>query len=568
MPPYLPLHGHRRRKRGTGAAAAVTTALLVTGAALPAPTPAPTPVAAQGKAASADTASDTGSRATTFRTADIRARDGVVLKGGVVTPAPGTSGADRHGRYPAIVLPASWGVNNLVHIAQARSLAADGYVVVTYTPRGFWRSGGEVDVAGPKDVADITSVVDWTLAHTPADPERLGMTGVSLGGGLTLMGAAFDKRIKAVAAMSGWGDLAGSLYSGQTRHLQSVAALFGVEALTGRSGEELKKAVAAHFAGRDSGQVVEWARVRSPATYVDRINANGTAVFLGNAWGDSVFNPSQIVAFHERLTVPKRLELRPGEHATTELTSFLGLPSGTWAGARRWLDHHLKDDGDGDGDSSGGGVELEPRRSGERERYADWDAVSSRTERLALGPTEWLGTGSLGGTPRTGWRTSVVGGLDSGADGGTTILSGLLDQVAGLPPTVSVPLLPRAFGAVWQSGPHETRRRIRGAVRLHTTVTSAAPDGTAVAYLYDVDALGFGKLVTHAPQSWTGRTPGKAFPLDISMFATAYDVPAGHRLALVVDTADPLYGGRTPLPSKVSFGSPDGDPSELAVPLR
>ena len=89
-----------------------------------------------------------------------------------------------------------------------------------------------------------------------------------------------------------------------------------------------------------------------------------------------------------------------------------------------------------------------------------------------------------------------------------------------------------------------------------------------IGHLYDVNALGVGKLISHAPQSWTGRTPGRAFPLDIALFATAYDLPAGHRLALVLDTQDPLYGGRTPLGSKVSFGSPDDDPSEVALPLR
>ncbi|MFI2348082.1 hypothetical protein ACH492_13745 [Streptomyces sp. NPDC019443] len=37
---------------------------------------------------------------------------------------------------------------------------------------------------------------------------------------------------------------------------------------------------------------------------------------------------------------------------------------------------------------------------------------------------------------------------------------------------------------------------------------------------------------------------------------------------LVLDTKDPLDGGRTPLGSKVSFGSPEDDPSELVLPLR
>ena len=33
-------------------------------------------------------------------------------------------------------------------------LGQAGYVVVSYTPRGFWNSGGEIDTTGPNDVAD------------------------------------------------------------------------------------------------------------------------------------------------------------------------------------------------------------------------------------------------------------------------------------------------------------------------------------------------------------------------------------------------------------------------------
>lgn len=99
-------------------------------------------------------------------------------------------------------------------------------------------------------------------------------------------------------------------------------------------------------------------------------------------------------------------------------------------------------------------------------------------------------------------------------------------------------------------------------------MTASAPQGTVVAYLYDVNALGVGRLVSHAPQSWSGRPPGQPFPLDVTLFDTAYDLPAGHRLALVLGTRDALYGGRTPSGTTVTFGSSPADPSELALPVR
>jgi hypothetical protein len=80
-----------------------------------------------------------------------------------------------------------------------------------------------------------------------------------------------------------------------------------------------------------------------------------------------------------------------------------------------------------------------------------------------------------------------------------------------------------------------------------------------VAYLYDVDALGTGRLVGHAPVTW--RTDG---PLDVRFPATSYDVPAGHRVALVVDTVDPLYLDAGPLGAPLVFGGR----STLDLPLR
>jgi hypothetical protein len=93
-------------------------------------------------------------------------------------------------------------------------------------------------------------------------------------------------------------------------------------------------------------------------------------------------------------------------------------------------------------------------------------------------------------------------------------------------------------------------------------VKPSAAEGTCVAYLYDVNALGIGKLITHAPYTFTDRTPGTSFGVDLELFSTAYDVPAGHRLALVIDTVDPLYIEHNPAYSSLALTSP-----EVSVPV-
>ncbi|GAA1930865.1 CocE/NonD family hydrolase [Streptantibioticus ferralitis] len=522
-------------------------------------------VAPAATAAPVTTAAVTGAAPTTsFRFVDIPGSGGVTLKGNVLTP----SGDDGTRKYPVVILPSSWALNDLEYTAQAKSLADSGYVVVSYTPRGFWLSGGRIEVAGPPDVADISKVVDWTLAHTPADPAHIGMAGISYGAGLGLMGAAHDKRIRAVVALSGWADLIDSIYSGRTQHLQATALLGASGYLTGRPSASLQQTLADFLASRydKEADMIAWGRERSPATYVDQINANGAAIMLGNAWGDSLFNPNQLAAFYERLRTAKRLEFRPGDHATPEATGLFGLPNDTWNDARRWLDHYLK--GADNGIDREPPVRLASRTGGGYESYASWRSVPSTTRKLLLGARDFLGTGSLGDAGATAWSTRIGTNIDSGADGGIIFLSQLADQFVKLPPIASIPLLPRSVAAVWQSQACTTAQRVRGTVRLHTTLTSTGDRASIVAYLYDVDALGIGKLITHAPQTSIDRTPGRPTSVDLGLFSTAYDVPAGHRLALVIDTVDPLYITHNPVGSTLSFSASAADPSWLSVPLR
>ncbi|MET9761334.1 CocE/NonD family hydrolase [Streptomyces sp. NPDC006372] len=481
------------------------------------------------------------------RFVDITGDGGTVLKANVVTPA----GADGTRRYPLLVMPTSWGLPQVEYLAQAQKLADSGYVVVTYNVRGFWQSGGEIEVAGPPDVADASKVIDWALTHTPSDAGHIGMAGVSYGAGISLLTAAQDKRVKAVASLSGWADLIGSIYSGRTQHVQASALLDGASLVTGRQSAELRQVFDDFYASNlaKEPELVAWGKKRSAVTYVDQINSNGAAVMLANAWGDTVFPPNQYADFYEKLTGPKRLEMRPGDHATAELTGLFGLPNDVWKDTERWFDHYLR--GEDNGIDREQPVQLKSRSSGGYEGYPDWKSVAATDRKIGL-------TGT----------TTIRANVNSGADGGIVFLSSILDQVAQLPPMASIPLLPRRWAAVWQSEKYAAAQQVRGTAKVHTTVTPTKESGTLVAYLYDVGPLGLGKLVTNAPYTFHGRTPGKAFGVDLELYSTAYDVPAGHRLALVVDTVDPLYIEHNPSGAQLTFSSPPNDPSYVSVPLR
>ncbi|MFE9062827.1 alpha/beta fold hydrolase [Streptomyces violaceusniger] len=510
---------------------------------------APSVQAAAPAPTTATTASASASSGVSIRFVDIPGDGGVKLAANVVAPAD----ADASRRLPLVVLPTSWSLPQVEYLAQAKKLAEAGYVVLTYNSRGFWQSGGKIETAGPPDIADASKVIDWALAHTPADPDHIGMAGLSYGAGISLLAAGADPRIKAVVAMSGWADLVGSIYSGRTQHAQAAGLLAGAGELTGRPSDELRQILDDFFSSdlAKEPELIAWGKKRSPAAQLDRINANGAAIMLGNSWGDSIFPPNSYADFFEKLTGPKRLELRPGDHATAELTGLLGLPNTTWSHARQWLDRYLK--GERNGIDTQAPVQLMSRTAGgdDYEGYPSWSAVSSGQRRVPLATTE-----------------KITANHDSGANAGTVLLSGALDQFLKVSPLASIPLLPRSHAAVWQTGASAREQRVRGTVKLHTTVTSDRSDGTAVAYLYDVGPLGVGKLITNAPVTFHDRTPGTPFGVDLELFSTAYDVPAGHRLALVVDTVDPLYIEHNPDGAHLTFSSPAADPSYLTVPVR
>ncbi|WP_031475600.1 CocE/NonD family hydrolase [Streptomyces bicolor] len=519
--------GHPRKALRTTAVGAVS-ATLIAGSAL-------------GLAPAAQAATND------VRFVDITGDGGTTLKANVITPA----GADGTRRYPLLVLPTSWGLPQVEYFAQAQKLADSGYVVVSYNVRGFWQSGGEIEVAGPPDIADASRVIDWALANTPADAQHIGMAGVSYGAGISLLTAAHDKRVRAVAALSGWADLIDSIYSGRTQHVQAAAVLDGASLVTGRQSAEVRQIFDDFYASNLSKEqdMINWGKKRSVASYVDQLNKNGAAVMMANAWGDTIFPPNQSADLYEKLTGPKRLEFRPGDHATAEMTGLFGLPNDVWTDTHRWFDHYLK--GSDNGINRELPVRLKSRSTGGYEGYPDWKSVGATNKKIALAGT-----------------TTIHTNVNSGADGGVVFLSSILDQVAQLPPVASIPLIPRLWAGVWQSEKYATAQRVRGTAKLHTTVTPTKESGTLVAYLYDVGPLGLGKLVSTAPYTFHGRTPGKPFSVDLELYSTAYDVPAGHRLALVVDTVDPLYIEHNPSGARLTFSSPANDPSYVSIPLR
>jgi len=121
---------------------------------------------------------------------------------------------DEHKKYPLIVevhggpaaaVTARWGGGGGL---SATAFSALGYFVLMPNPRGSFGQGEEFTQANRKDfgygdLRDILAGVDAVEAKYPVDPQRVGITGWSYGGFMTMFAVTQTQRFKAAVAGAG-----------------------------------------------------------------------------------------------------------------------------------------------------------------------------------------------------------------------------------------------------------------------------------------------------------------------------------------------------------------------------
>ncbi|MFF5285923.1 alpha/beta fold hydrolase [Streptomyces sp. NPDC013171] len=514
---------------------------------------------------------------------------------------------------PVVIVPAGWTpLGWALFVYTYLQLAVRGYHVLAYTPRGigqtfplpgggyvdaFFTSGGTIDVAGPNDWRDGSTVIDYAQRHF--NPSKIAFLGESYGSGISQLVAAHDPaaRVDAVVALSTWGNLATSLYDNGTRHLKAVEALVN---LTGGPKERkfdapTLKLLEDFEAGTNMKEVVDWATERAPAHYLDETNARNVPTFFSNTWHETLFPVNQVVEHFERLTVPKHLNLWIGDHAAPEgagLTIPFSGPNLPVEEAFAWLDHHVLGAANGVPEwpavnsqimftyktrtdpETGKTVITEPAV---REPKSSWAEVTTSTESwylTAVGSDSR--DGGLAGEVETGWKREFTAGRLTDATAVDALIETGQAEWQGTPKAYPTDTFDRRHLAVWTSAPLDagtngTARRIRGVPELTLGVRSSAASATLVAYLFDVSADDTARIITHEPLTLTDLTPGEEHTATWKLQAAGYDVAAGHRLMLVVNSKDQLYSdaltdagadsGTTTLTSV------DGEAAHLKLPL-
>ncbi|MFF7458415.1 CocE/NonD family hydrolase [Kitasatospora sp. NPDC008115] len=507
--------------------------------------------------------------------------------------------------HPVVIVPAGWNPYGwLPFLFAYLTLARRGYHVLAYSPRGIGKPGwvstseGFIDVAGENDWRDGSAVIDY--AEEYFSPSRIGFLGLSYGSGISQLVAAHDPqdRVSAVVAGSTWGNLATSLYDNGTRHLEAVRLLidFTGGPMEEKFDEETQGILKDFLAGRNMDAVVEWGTKRSPQTYVDRTNARGIPTFISNTWHETLFPVGPVIETFRRLTVPKRLNLWIGDHGAPEGPGLTGIVSGLpFPGLRvpmreayEWLDHHLLDADNGVPDwtevnaqsmftyqtlpiPGGSNLITVPAR---REPLARWDDFTTGGESWYLTGGNGSGDGTLSDKPAVGWSRDFEAGTLTEAVAGDGVMKNGQKEWFGNPRPYDPAAFDRSRLLVWTtdplSGSTGVARRIRGAATLRLTVRSNVNAATLVAYLFDIAPDGSARIITHEPYTVTDLTPDVNRSVSWRLQATSYDLKAGHRLALVVNSRDPLYSYANmdlPVLTTTTIGSQTGQEAALELPL-
>ncbi|MGK5115140.1 alpha/beta fold hydrolase [Geodermatophilus sp. CPCC 205506] len=541
---------------------------------------------------------------------------------------PGSATADRPA--PAVVLAHGFGGSKDSVAEDARLLAERGYVVLAYSARGFGRSTGQIGLNDPRyEVADLSTQLDRlaerddVLLDGEGDP-RVGVAGASYGGALSLLGAAYDDRIDAIAPQITWNSLTAALFPSQVGAAdgETVAAtpqgagagvykrlwsglFFGVgsvptggllDALGGGTGEDdeggLPAAAGAGLPQLDPASV-DPAQVEQLLTCgrfrTDICAAYQTAAATGTLTPESaaVLDRSSPATVLDRIDAPTLLVQGTRDSlfglgqadANARGIAADGTPvKVVWytgghddSGSERtrerlreqvagWFDWHLR----GEGEDPGTGFEF-PVPAGVGAGVGNVQGGNQTVVAPAYPGLAGAEPATRSTFPLSGSTQPVVTPA-GGTPAAITVVPGLGSLSAALGGSSFE--IPGQFAA-FDSEPLDSAVEVVGAPTVDLAVASARGTATLFAKLYDVGPDGSMTLPAGqvAPLALTGLSADPTAPTEVSVTlpGIVHRFEAGHTLRVVVSSTDQAFA----LPAEATVYSvalAGGDGAALSVP--
>jgi dipeptidyl aminopeptidase/acylaminoacyl peptidase len=137
-----------------------------------------------------------------------------------------------------VILSHGYGASQEQMLPWANFLHRAGFSVLTYDMRGVGHSSGSITL-GELEQRDLISAVDYLVSRPDVDQGKIGALGFSLGGAVSIMAGAQDRRIKAVVDDSGYSELRHwfkSSISEALRHLTDPFSVLSLQMIEWRTG--------------------------------------------------------------------------------------------------------------------------------------------------------------------------------------------------------------------------------------------------------------------------------------------------------------------------------------------
>lgn len=441
------------------------------------------------------------------------------------------------GRRPAVLIGHGFGGSKDDVRPEAEKLARDGYAVLTWSARGSGGSSGRIGLNDPAgEVADVSKLIDW-LATRPevrldkAGDPRVGVTGASYGGAVSLLAAGHDPRVDAIAPSITYWNLADALFpNGVFKKLWA-----GIFINSGGGCSHFEPQLCAMYnrvaeAGKPDAAARALLEARSPSAVAGRIKVP-TLITQGQT--DSLFPLGQADAMAKAIRAngaPVDVDWIAGGHDGGDMET-----GRVEARVGSWFDRYLKDDKNADTgpafrvtrtggiDSTDGAVQL---KGASADAYPGLEGTE-HTVRLGTGREQSF-QNPAGASPPA---ISALPGL--GGAGG-------LSQLSSLGVGVSLDF-PGQY-ARFDSAPVRTGLRVTGSPTVKVHVTSTTDDAVLFGKVYDVGPSGAQPVLPAqlvAPLRVTGAKAGK--DVTIVLPAIDHEIQKGHRLRLVLASTDLGY---------------------------
>jgi putative CocE/NonD family hydrolase len=486
---------------------------------------------------------------------------------------------------PAVIYIHGWGGRRLSGEDNlAYYIAATGYIVLSYTARGFGdgESGGRATLAGPDELADLGKVIDWLLN----DPDRvigpqvtrIGVIGGSYGGGHSFQ-ISSDPRVSAVIPLVGWTDLEqalfpngainyrlgiGEFYSGLERqnsqppffnYTQLEFDIFDAASEGRIPGDNVRQQLRARsIAQRNSeGQEV-----------LDQTRRPRAPVYIIQSWDDYLFPSTQVVDVFSQITAPKQIYLGRRGHPPQGHT-YEGEELYIATQVLRWFDRYLRGFGPKDSRS----VTSAPAPFS----VLPFTATQFPSDDISQLQLFFKPGGILKNKKKGSDEPETAGGIfrperirstHQGAEIPTQsdMLSGHAEPLAATPEKL-----------VYTFAPWERQTEMIGGSEFTLNVSSAtSSDIDLIVRTFDVAPDGTETEVTVGVMRVTGLAPGETRRVSFRDYGDDWVFQAGHALRIKISNIDfPTFrppGANDNLASELTIHNGKKFPSKVRIPLR